>query len=492
MLTTPTTEQTVSNTQTKGQAAQFSGGHALRLSDVVAAMSYALDITEGQPEGHALRSCVIGMLTGKALGLDAQQLSDLYYALLMKDLGCSSNAAKIRHIFGADDLRIKRAFKSVNLDNLAEGTRFVLSNAGSAAPLQRRLKHVIDVSLGKDGGHTGLTQVRCERGADIALQMGFSRATSDAIRALDEHWNGGGHPYNLTAENIPLLARILCLSQTVEIFFREGGVAAAQAVALGRTGTWFDPAVVAGLAVAWQKEGFWDSLGADGLEDRVAELEPLDRVIKTDNAQLDRVAEAFARVIDAKSPWTYRHSERVRQFALGAATQLLGTAALDADALRRLSRAALLHDIGKLGVSNLVLDKRGKLSDDEFASIRHHPVYSEQILSRVAPFEELAELAGCHHERMDGRGYPRKVQAATLDFEVRVLAVADQFEALTAARPYRDPMTTEAALTILYKDVGDGVDPQALRALEDFLASSDAAPLLAPQTLDPDVPIPSK
>lgn len=472
-------------------ATQQLQGRALKLSEVVSAMSYALDITEGQPEGHALRSCFIGMKIGAALELDAQSLSDLYYALLLKDLGCSSNSAKIRHIFGADDLRIKRAFKTVNLDNLAQGTKFVLGNAGSAAPLTRRLKHVIDVSLGKDGGHASLTQVRCERGADIALQMGFSQATAAAIRTLDEHWNGGGHPYGLVGTAIPLLGRILCLAQTVEVFFCEGGVAAAQSVALSRRDSWFDPAVVAGLVTAWKREGFWEGLDVQGLEERVARLEPAERVLKTDHAQLDRVAEAFARVIDAKSPWTYRHSERVRQFALGAATQLLGSSALDADALRRLSRAALLHDIGKLGVSNLVLDKRGKLSDEEFAAIRHHPVYSEQILRRVAPFEELAELAGSHHERMDGRGYPRKVRAATLDFEVRLLAVADQFEALTAARPYRDGMTAEAALAILYRDVGDGVDPQALQALEDFLATPDAAELLKPQALDPEVPIPN-
>ena len=102
----------------------------LRLSEVVAAMTYALDITEGQPEGHALRSCLIGMAVGAELGLGTQDLSDLYYALLLKDLGCSSNAAKLRHIFGADDFQVKRAFKTVNLDNLREGTPFVLANAG--------------------------------------------------------------------------------------------------------------------------------------------------------------------------------------------------------------------------------------------------------------------------------------------------------------------------------------------------------------------------
>ena len=442
----------------------------LRLSEVVSAMTYALDITEGQPEGHALRTCVIGMRVGQALGLDAQALSDLYYALLLKDLGCSSNAAKIHHLFGASDHRVKHAFKTVNLDKLQEGTRFVLGNAGSAAPLQRRLKHVIDVSLGRGGGHAGLMQVRCERGADIARQMAFTEGTAAAIRALDEHWDGKGHPYGIAGEDIPLLGRILCLAQTAEIFFRVDGPEAAWRAVRERTGTWFDPAVAAAFERAQRSITFWSALVDE---------------------QLDRVAEAVARVIDAKSPWTYKHSERVRQFALGAAAQLTGSAPISPAGLRRLSRAALLHDIGKLGVPNTVLDKKGRLTNEEFAAIRKHPAYSEQILSRVELFRELAPLAGGHHERMDGRGYYSAVPAGTLDFEVRLLAVADQFEALTAARPYRAGLSAEVALEILHKDVGDGVDSNALKALEHFLATPEAAPLLAPQPLDPGVPIPS-
>ena len=464
-------------------AAAYTGaevGGTLRLSEVVAAMTYALDLTEGQPEGHALRGCLIGMAVGTELGLGTQALSDLYYALLLKDLGCSSNAAKLGYIFGADDFQVKRAFKRVNLDNLKEGTPFVLANAGSAAPLHRRLKHVLDVSLGRHGGHTALTQVRCERGADIARQMGFSEGTAAAIRALDEHWNGNGHPYKLAGEAIPLLGRILCLAQTAEVFYTGDGPAAAWQVALARSGSWFDPEVVTAFGRAQARPGFLATLEHTGLETRVKRLEPREKVLPTDDEQLDLIAEAFARVIDAKSPWTYRHSERVRQFALGAAGQLLGSAAFSGAQLRRLSRAALLHDIGKLGVSNLVLDKQGKLTDAEFAAIKRHPAYSELILSRVGPFRELAALAGAHHERLDGRGYYRAVPATTLALEVRVLSVADQFEALTAARPYRVGLSPETALEILYRDAGSGVDPVAVGALERFLGTPEAAPLLVP------------
>lgn len=252
------------------------------------------------------------------------------------------------------------------------------------------------------------------------------------------------------------------MAQTTEVFFEQGGPAAAREVAAARSGSWFDPEVVAAFRRVQARAGFWETLDNHGLEAHVGMCEPHDRVLPTDDAQLDLIAEAFARVIDAKSPWTYRHSERVRRFALGAATQVVGAAALSAEQLKRLSRAALLHDIGKLGVSNLILDKNGKLTEGELNAIRRHPAYSELILSRVGPFQELAELAGGHHERLDGRGYHRAVSATALTFEVRLLSVADQFEALTAMRPYREGLSAEAALALMHHDAGSGVDPAAL------------------------------
>ena len=437
----------------------------LRLSDVVSALTFALDITEGQPEGHALRSCMIGMRMGEALNLDAQQRSDLYYALLLKDLGCSSNAAKISTLFGADDQKVKKHYKTANLGELSSGAKFVLNTAGTNQPLQKRIKHILDVSLGRGGGTEALMEIRCERGASIAQHMGFSRAISEAIRALDEHWDGAGYPYKLEGEMIPLLGRILCLAQTVEVFFQTYGAEAARAMAKSRSGSWFDPQVVTAFLKVQAQADFWEMLASEGLSQQVATLEPRDKMILSDEAQLDRVAEAFSQVIDAKSPWTYKHSEGVRHFAVGAATQL----GFEPQKLRELSRAALLHDLGKLSIPNTILDKPGRLTEEEFAVIRKHPEYTEQIMKRVKPFENLALIAGAHHERMDGRGYHRGVSAGTLPLEARLLAVADQFEALTSTRPYRQGLTSQAAIALIAKDVGKRVCEVSLVALEGFL-----------------------
>ena len=447
----------------------------LRLSDVVAALTYALDITEGQPEGHALRSCAIGMAIGERLGLDAEARSDLYYALLLKDLGCSSNSARLAATFGADDRQVKRAYKLVDLDRPREGLGFVIGNAGTAAPPLQRLRHVVDVALGRGGGHRVLTEIRCERGADIARELGFSAATSEAIRALDEHWDGRGHPYGVAGEAIPLLGRVLCLAQTVEVFAQAHGRQAAVDVARRRSGRWFDPTVVAAFEEAAREGEVWDGLSTASLEARVRALEPEDRVVHADDERLDRVAAAFARVIDAKSPWTHRHSERVRALALGVAEEL----ELAPERRAELSRAALLHDLGKLGVPNRILDKPGRLTEDEFAVVRRHPADSQRILERVGPFRGFADVAGAHHERMDGRGYHRARRAGELPLEARILATADPFEALTASRPYRDGMRAEEALGLLRRGAGAGVDPACLAALEAFLATPAGAELLA-------------
>jgi HD-GYP domain-containing protein (c-di-GMP phosphodiesterase class II) len=240
-----------------------------------------------------------------------------------------------------------------------------------------------------------------------------------------------------------------------------------------RSGRWYEPEVANAFLEIAADDPLWDDLQREDLAGLVRDLDPpeLDRV--ADEAELDRVCEAFADVIDAKSPFTARHSRGVAAYAL-----LIGqTLGLGRDELRDVRRAGLLHDIGKLGVPNSILDKPGKLTDDEFATMRLHPRFTEEILRGVEAFAPFAEMAAAHHERMDGRGYHRGVRAGDLSPAARALAVADVFEALTADRPYRAPLAPEAALEIMRRDVGEHLCPTMLEALEDGL--SDAVQLAA-------------
>jgi putative nucleotidyltransferase with HDIG domain len=180
-------------------------------------------------------------------------------------------------------------------------------------------------------------------------------------------------------------------------------------------------------------------------------------MVATDE-RLDRISHAFAAVIDAKTPFTARHSTNVARYSVAIA-QAMGESPHSA---RTLLRAGLLHDIGKLGVSNRILDKPGKLTDDEFAEIRKHPRWTLQILERVTAFEGFAKEAAQHHERLDGRGYPWNVPAARLSLVARVLAVADVYEALTADRPYRAGLAVEKVQEIMIRDRGSAFDATVL------------------------------
>jgi putative nucleotidyltransferase with HDIG domain len=426
----------------------------LRLSEVMASLSYALDVTEGQPMGHAVRSCMIGMRIADAVGVEEAQRSALFYALLLKDAGCSSNSAKIASLFANDDFDVKRQFKLVDQTNPIEGLRSVWRISGSVGAFLQVLRPGLGVTR-------MMTELRCERGAEIARMLDLPGETAQAIYALDEHWDGHGNPHGLAGDEIPLLARILCLSQTVEVFYGRHGLPAALEMAQKRSGAWFDPQLVAALQALRSDSQFWDGLRADDLHLRVAELEPPDLRLGADDARLDRIAEAFASVIDAKSPYTFQHSVRVASIAGEIAANL----ALDGREQRDLHRAALLHDIGKLTISNQILDKPGRLSDGEFALVKQHPDFTARILERVTPFAGIAAIGAAHHEKLDGSGYPYGLDSSQLPQLARILTVADTYEALTAVRPYRDALAPDEALALMAADVGTKLCSDSFGAL---------------------------
>jgi HD-GYP domain-containing protein (c-di-GMP phosphodiesterase class II) len=429
----------------------------IALSGVIAGLSYALDLTEGEPPGHAVRSCQIGMRLAQALELDSATRSHLFYALLLKDAGCSANSARMAALFGADDHVAKRTSKRVNWARGFPAFMWSLRTVAPDGPLRARAGRLL--ALKREGEVTrALMQARCDRGAEIAYMLGFHAETAEAIRALDEHWDGGGQPHGLRGDEIPLLGRILCLSQTVEIFHSVGGVEAAWAVARRRSGGWFDPVLVDALGDIGNDAAFWDSLA----EEDLSSWEPMDRLLTADDEHLDDIAGAFGVVVDAKSPWTHRHSDRASELVVKLAVSL----GADDDSLGDLRRAALLHDIGKLAISNRILDKPAKLTRAELAIVREHPVITERILERVACFRHLAPLAGAHHERLDGHGYPRGLGARELTMPMRTLAVADVYEALTSDRPYRLALSSDDALALMREDVPERIDPEAFAALE--------------------------
>lgn len=442
------------------------GDQQLRMSEVLSALSYALDMTEGQAPGHAVRSCLIGMRIAEELGLDDESRSSLFYALLLKDAGCSSNAAKISSLFRGDDLRLKQGVKTVDWASFSANMIWAVRNAAPDGSPLARATTLVKLGL-QQGTAKEIFETRCERGADIARELGFDELTAQAIRTLDEHWDGNGQPYGLRGEEIPLLGRIVSLAQTVDIFGSTHGLAAAHRIAHERRGTWFDPELVRALA-AFEGDGeFWARLSAGEVAELVSGIEPADQIVRVDDAALDRVANAFARVIDAKSPFTARHSERVAETAVAIG----GVLEVSPERLRRLRLAGLLHDIGTLAVSNLILDKPGRLTGEERISVERHPSYTREFLRRAAPFRELADDAAAHHEKLDGSGYPLGLEGDELTQTARILAVADIFEAMTAERSYRGPIAADDALAELDAEVGTKLDEECVGALRQLVVA---------------------
>jgi len=441
-------------------------GVELRLSEVLAGLSHALDITEGQARGHTERSCLIGMRLAAALDLDDDERSSLFYALLLKDAGCSSNAARVAALFGADDAMVKSTRRLTDTSSIPQALWHVLRTAGAGGSVLEKPRRVAAVLRSGRVGARALIELRCERGASVARSIGLGEVAARAIMDVDEHWDGGGYPAGIAGDDISLAGRVLCLAQTAEVFWREGGPEAACEIAQRRRRTWFDPALVDALVAVEDDERFWRSLQTPAVE----ALEPADHVLVADDARLDRVAHAFASIVDAKSPYTAHHSEGVAAIALRLA-RLQG---LDASTHPTLYRAALLHDVGKLGVSSRILEKPGPLDPSELEVVRQHPRWSMEILSRVGAFADVARIAGAHHERLDGSGYHRGLTGAQLDPPSRILAVADVAEALSADRPYRPGLGPDEVLAIMRPDAGRKLDADAFAALEHALPAWSA------------------
>ena len=432
----------------------------LHLSELISALSHALDITEGQPEGHCVRCCWIGMHVGRQLGLDDGDLWSLYYTLLLKDLGCSSNAARICELYLTDDLSFKRDFKAVG-DSLPQVLSFVLGHTGLKAPLAERFRSVMNIMRDGEEIAQELIATRCQRGAEIARLLRFPESVSAGIYSLDEHFNGQGKPEQLAGESIPLYSRIALLAQVIDVFHTAGGKQAALDEINLRSGRWFDPALVAVFETV-ADEAFWETLACPDVMPAVLALEPASHVVALDDDYLDDIATAFGQVVDSKSPYTSGHSMRVALY-----TDLIAeTLGLASEQRRWLKRGALLHDVGKLGVSNSVLDKPGKLDADEWAAVQAHAAYTEAILSRIDAFAELARVAGAHHERLDGKGYPRGMMADDICLETRIITTADIFDAITAERPYRGAVPIPKTLEIMAENVGTAIDPVCFEALK--------------------------
>ena len=432
----------------------------LSLAEILSSLSYALDLTGGNPMGHAQRTCLIAMRLGAMYGLSDESQTSLFYAVLMKDSGCSSNAARMFEIFGNNDLKVKGKITVVDPTNLMEAASFIMGNVAPDKSLLARALKTLDIAI-HPKQLTDTVKTRCSRGYQIALTLGLGEESAQCIYSLMERWDGRGHPDGLKGDAIPILARIANVAQHMEVLGKTFGVDTAFDIVQRRSHKTFDPEIVNLLLHSRSDHVLWEAVQGDPREELLS-LDVHASVQRTTETRIDAICDTFAQIVDAKSPFTGEHSSRVRDYSV-----MIGEGFhFKKERLTTLRRAALLHDIGKLAVPNSILDKPAKLDVAEWDCVRKHPYYTQQILSKITGFERITEVAAAHHERLDGHGYFQGLSADDLDTDMRIIAVADVYDALSAKRPYRDAMAPRDVFAIMDKEAGSGLDARCIDVLK--------------------------
>jgi HD-GYP domain-containing protein (c-di-GMP phosphodiesterase class II) len=434
-------------------------GDAVRLAELVAALSLATDLGLGQPQQHIIRQTLIALRVAELEGLSDADLAAIFYVSLLAWVGCVADAHEMGKWFG-DDMAVRADSYLVDLTGLPM-MRFMLGHVASGSSPIRRLTMIGRFLAGGSNEVERSMASHCEASGDLSLRLGLGPEVRDPLQQAFERWDGKGSPAQLAGTEIARIMRIVHVANDVEAWHRIAGVDAAVEMLRSRRGTEFDPDLVDTfcthadelLAAINELDG-WDALidGRDGLGREVG------------GEDLDQVLEAFADYADIKSPFTLGHSRGVAQLAATAAATL----GLPNDDVALVRRAALVHDVGVIGVSAGILDNAGRLTEAERERIRTHPYLTARTFSKPSALAAIGQLAAMHHERLDGSGYPSGLTADALPITARVIAAADVYHALLEPRPFREARTCDAARHTLEGEVTDGrLDGDAVRAVLD-------------------------
>ena len=434
-------------------------GRPVRLAELIAVLSLATDLGLGQPMEYLLRTCLLAMDLGEALQLDAAGLHDVYYSALLRWIGCTAHAHEASLLYG--DEQVARArLALVDLGDQGAVLLDALAHVGDGRTMPARLRTLLGaLALGPRKGPELQFRASCEAGRNLATRLGIGDGVVAALAAAFERWDGSGFPDRTSGTAIPIAMRIVLIAQDAVAFEREGGAAFAIANARQQSGRAYDPAVAAALIDGGSD--LFDRLQVDSAWEAALDAEPSPLSL-VQPADLDRVLEVFADFTDLKSPFTPGHSRKVAALVSGAA----GAGALDPSEATRLRRAALVHDLGRLGVPNNIWDKRGPLNSSEWERVRLYPYLTSRMLARSEALAELGAWAASHRERLDGSGYHRGVAGSALSYPERILACADAFQAMCEPRAHRAALARDAsAAELRLMGRNNLLDPRAVEAV---------------------------
>jgi HD-GYP domain-containing protein (c-di-GMP phosphodiesterase class II) len=430
----------------------------IRAAEVVGALSLATDLGTGQPLEHTLRTAMLAVRIGELAGASAQELTDTFYVALLHSSGCTSDGHEAAALYG-DDIVPRAAFALVDAGDPVEVVAFLKDHVGRGQTPARRASMIEEV-LAHALPHARQTfAMHCEVAQRFAGWLGFSPGTQGALGYVFERWDGHGFPGAAAGDAIPLPARLLHVARDTSVFLSAAGADYARGILARRSGTAYEP----GLAELGVRN--LDEILAGMDETRTWEQalasEPPPRIWIAGD-RVDAAFTAIAAFTDLKSPWLRAHSVGVAELAEAAAWR----AGLSVASVTRLRRAALAHDLGRVGVSNTIWEKPGPLGFGEWERVRLHPHYTERAFAQSAALAPIGALGGAHHERLDGSGYHRGSRGPALEPAARILAAADSYRAMREARPYRPALDAGTAEAELAREAREGrLDPDAVDAV---------------------------
>ena len=430
---------------------------SVRLVELVAALSLGVDLGFGQPMEHVLRQCLIALRLAERLGLDDNERADVYYTALLVNVGCHSDAHEQAKWFG-DDIALKSAKYDHELGSV-RGAAAAFRLIGSGNPPLHRFRVALEFMLEGRRDVDGMVREHARIARLLGEQLNLSPEVLASLAGAYEQWNGRGWPGELKGDEVPLAARLAQLAEFVEVAHRIGGVEAAKELARGRAGKQFDPSLAE--LMCSDAEPIFADLDGVGTWNAVIDAEP-GLALVLSGEQFDAALLAIADFIDLKSPYSLGHARAVAGLVAEAGTGI----GLPEPEVRTLRRAGLVHDFGRLGISNAIWDKAGPLGAGEWERVRIHPYLTERMLHQSGALAPLAAIAVAHRERLDGSGYPRGLSGSAISRPARILAAADAYQAMREPRPYRPPRTPEDAAAELRADVKAGrLDADAVEAV---------------------------
>jgi len=430
----------------------------VRLAELLATVSLASDLAHDVPAESALRDALYSVRLARLAAWSRDDLSDTYYLALLYHVGCTG-AVSIQSRMGAgDDVGVRRWLSEVDFANRTEMMRIVITRvAREWGPRQWAAGVAGMISSGRSA------QDAFASVADVAVRLsarlGASPRVTEALRHTYARWDGKVFADLPQGDEQSAIARLVHLVHVAQTYLQVGGIAAADATVDERSGGEFDPE----FARLWLENSHdlvthtapgsvWDDALAE-------EPEPH---LWVSPAHLDEVCRALADFVDLKSPYTRGHSPQVARLVEGAASEL-GFAETEITTLRR---AAHVHDLGNVSIPDLVWSKRGVLNSSERARIQLHSYHTQRILTVSPALRASGEVAGLHHERLDGSGYHRGLPATTLPLGARVLGAAEVYQSITEERAWRPALDPHGAAGELRREVSAGkLDRRAVDAV---------------------------